>query len=159
MNLYIEIENGKPKNHPAFEENLIQAFGFIPSNWEIFNRIEQPILSIYELIASEEPTYEQINGVWSDVWHTRNMTVEEKTVKQQAVIASFNSRYQSENWSAWSLNEDTCKMTSPIPKPDQTEDKEIRWCGSENNWKEVPLCPIDDYQYKFDYFSWQWIKI
>ena len=29
MKLYIEAENNQPKNHPAFEDNLIQAFGQI----------------------------------------------------------------------------------------------------------------------------------
>ena len=30
MNLYIEIENGQAKNHPALESNLLEAFGSIP---------------------------------------------------------------------------------------------------------------------------------
>jgi len=42
MNLYIQVENGKPINHPAFEDNLIQAFGSIPANWKPFKRIPQP---------------------------------------------------------------------------------------------------------------------
>jgi hypothetical protein len=33
MKLYIETENGWVKNHPAFENNLLEAFGSIPENW------------------------------------------------------------------------------------------------------------------------------
>ena len=42
MNLYIQTENGQPINHPAFEDNLIQAFGEVPAHWAPFNRIHQP---------------------------------------------------------------------------------------------------------------------
>jgi hypothetical protein len=31
MNLRIETENGQPKNHPALEGNILQAFGTIPA--------------------------------------------------------------------------------------------------------------------------------
>ena len=50
MNLYIETENGATKNHPAFEENLIQAFGSIPEHWEAFIRVEKPIPSLYQFV-------------------------------------------------------------------------------------------------------------
>ena len=81
MNLFIEVKDGKPINHPAVEPNLLQVFGHIPSNWEPFNRIEKPGTEIYEVFVSEYPVYEKVNGVWSDVWHKRPMTDEEK--KQQ----------------------------------------------------------------------------
>jgi len=46
MNLYIQVENGITKNHPAFEDNLIQAFGSVPQQWELFIRVEPPILGV-----------------------------------------------------------------------------------------------------------------
>jgi hypothetical protein len=76
MNLYIETENNQIKNHPAFEENLIQAFGEVPSNWVPFIRVEIPIIDIYEVY--EGVTYELVNGVYTDVHHVRPMTEEEK---------------------------------------------------------------------------------
>jgi hypothetical protein len=76
MNLYIETENNQIKNHPAFEENLIQAFGKVPSNWVPFIRVEIPIIDIYEVY--EGVTYELVNGVYTDVHHVRPMTEEEK---------------------------------------------------------------------------------
>jgi hypothetical protein len=168
MNLYIEIENGVTKNHPAFEENLIQAFGFVPENWEPFVRVQRPTFDTYEILDPAESTYAKINGVWTDVWTVRAMTAEEKTEKLQNirtfVLSIFSNRNQAENWSAWVFDENTLNMAPPIPRPeaDQTKlDAGIKtfWCGADNNWKDTPVKPVDDNQYKFDFFAWQWIAI
>jgi hypothetical protein len=159
MNLYIETENGVTKNHPAFEDNLLQAFGSIPAHWEPFTRVERPALGVYEVLTAEEPTYEKVDGVWTDVWHKRDMTAEEKTAKQQAVITAFNSREQAENWSAWTLDEATCEMVPPIPRPAPVEGVIVMWCGADNNWKEAPARPVDGNQYKFDFLAWQWVQV
>jgi VIT1/CCC1 family predicted Fe2+/Mn2+ transporter len=79
MKLYIETENNQIKNHPAFEENLMQAFGTIPANWVSFERIEQSVLDIYEVY--EGVTYEWVDGIVKDVHHVRAMTDEEKAIK------------------------------------------------------------------------------
>jgi len=159
MNLYIETENGVTKNHPAFEDNLLQAFGEIPAHWEPFIRVERPALGVYEVLSSQEPTYEKVDGTWADVWHKRDMTAEEKAAKQQAIRDAFNFREQAENWSAWTLDEATCTMVPPIPRPAPVEGLDIRWCGADNNWKEVPARPVDDNQYKFDFVAWQWVLL
>ena len=159
MNLYIKTDgNGNTIDHPAFEDNLIQAFGSIPSEWEPFVRVERPNPTVYQMLASPDPTYQKIDGVWTDVWALRDMTAEEKSAKQQAVRDAFNTREQASNWSAWTLDENTCKMQPPIPRPDPVEGLDIRWCGAENNWKDTPTKPTDG-QYKFDFFAWQWISI
>jgi len=164
MNLYIEIEDGQPKNHPAFEENLIKAFGSVPNNWEPFVRIECPTPNVYQVLESNISAYAKVNDVWTDVWPLRDMTAEEKSSKQQTVISAFNSREQAENWSAWTFNDATCKMIPPItrPEPDQTKlDARIFtfWCGADNNWKDTPVRLADNNQYKFDFFAWQWVQI
>jgi hypothetical protein len=156
MKLYIQIENGQPINHPAFEDNLMQAFHQIPAHWEEFVRPERPVPGVYQ-VMSDAPTYEKVNGVWTDVWAIRDMTAEEKASKQQAVIMGFNTREQAENWSAWTLDEATCVMVPPIPRPAPVEGVEVRWCGAENNWKEVPTYPVDGGQYKFDFLAWNWV--
>ena len=158
MNLYIETENGVTKNHPAFESNLIQAFGSVPAHWEPFVRVERPIPTLYQTM-DDEPTYSKVDGVWTDVWSVREITVEEKTAKQQAVVTAFNSREQAENWSAWTLDEATCTMQPPIPRPDPVEGVNTFWCGAENNWKQAPLRPVDNNQHKFDFFAWQWVAV
>ena len=164
MNLYIKTDgNGNTIDHPAFEDNLLQAFGSIPSEWEPFIRVERPIPTVYQVLDSEEPTYQKVNNVWTDVWALRDMTAEEKSNKQQMVRDAFNTREQASNWSAWTLDEATCTMQPPIPRPnpDQTKlDANIftYWCGAENNWKDTPTKPTDG-QYKFDFIAWNWVLV
>ena len=155
MNLYIEIENGATKNHPAFEDNLTQAFGSVPAYWEPFIRVERPALGVYQVMESDEPAYVKIDGVWTDVWSLRDMTAEEKTTKQQAVIAAFNSHEYAANWSAWTFDEATCAMQPPTPRPDLVEGVIVLWCGADNAWKEAPTRP--EGEYKFDFFAWDWV--
>ena len=157
MNLYIETENGQIKNHPAFEDNLIQAFGAVPAHWEPFTRVERPLLGVYQTMDSNQPVYTKVDGVWTDVWTVRDLTAEEKTAKQQEVITAFNTRDQASNWSAWALDEATCTMQPPIPRPDPVEGKIVFWCGADANWKEAPARPEGDY--KFDFFAWAWIAV
>ena len=162
MNLYIEIENGTTKNHPALEVNLIQAFGTIPEQWEPFTRVERPVPSVYQVLESDTSVYAKVNGVWTDVWSLREMTAEEKASRQQALRDAFNSRYQAENWSAWTLDEATCTMVPPIPQPARDEVKLnsgicTYWSGADNNWKDTPVYPGGDY--KFDYIAWQWVPV
>ena len=164
MNLYIETENGITKNHPAFEDNLIQAFGSVPEHWEPFTRVERPVPGVYQVLDSDEPTYEKVNGVWTDVWSLRDMTLEEKAAKQQVVINAFNTRRQSENWSAWVFDEATCAMVPPIPRPELDQAKldagiKTFWCGAENGWKDAPACPDEQNNYQFDFFAWQWVEV
>ena len=155
MNLYIETENGAAKNHPAYENNLLQAFNSIPSHWESFIRVERPKLTVYQVLDNPEPVYAKVNDVWTDVWLVREMTAEEKTAKQQDVITAFNDRDQASNWSAWTLDEATCTMQPPIPRPEPVEGKIVFWCGADANWKETPARP--EGEYKFDFFAWDWV--
>ena len=157
MNLYIETENGAVKNHPAFEGNLIQAFGAIPEQWEPFVRVERPTPSVYQTMDSNEPVYAKVDGVWTDLWTVREMTAEEKTAKQQAVITAFNTRNQASNWSAWILDEATCEMVPPIPRPAPVEGKIVFWCGADANWKDTPVRPEGNY--KFDFIAWVWVAV
>lgn len=162
MYFFIQIKDGQPVNHPALPANLVQAFGQIPTDWEPFLRVEKPTPSTYQVFDSEEPTYQKINGVWTDVWALRDMTPEEKAAKQQSVRDAFNSRPQSENWSSWVLDEATCAMVPPTPRPEPDQSKLdakifTLWCGAENNWKDTPVYPADGDQYNFDFLAWQWV--
>jgi len=156
MNLFIQIENGQPVNHPAFEDNLIQAFGAIPDHWEQFVRVERPIPSVYEILESDQPSYQKVDGIWTDVWSLRPMTEAEIAAKQQTVKDAWAAQRQALNWSAWVFDETTCSYQPPIPRPDPVPGVIVFWCGAEYNWKTVPVAPRDGRQYQFDFFSWQW---
>jgi hypothetical protein len=162
MNLYIETENGAAKNHPAFEDNLIAAFGSIPEHWEPFVRVARSTLGVYKVAETNIPTYAKVNGVWTDVWPVRDMTLEEKTSKQEITRSLFNTREYASNWSAWTFDEATCEMVPPIPRPDTDQIKldagiYTFWCGADANWKDTPVRP--EGEYKFDFFAWNWVVL
>jgi len=156
MNLYIETENGQIKNHPAFEDNLIAAFGSVPAHWVPFERVERPSLGVYEVWTAEEPTYEIVDGVYKDVWHKRDMTAEEKTTKQQATQAQWASRPNLENYTAWTFNEATCAYVPPTPMP---ETGNYFWQGTTSSWVAIPQRPNDGKQYKLDFASASWVEV
>ena len=173
MELYIRIKDGQPFEHPIFGDNFRQVFPEIdvnnlPPEFAKFERVERPILGMYEVMVSETATYELIDGIWKDVWHKRDMTAEEKEATKQAIIQQvktiWENRPQAENWSAWVFNEDTFKYDPPIPRPEKDQaklDAKIMtvWCGAESNWKDTPAKPVDNYQYKFDFFAWEWVQV
>jgi hypothetical protein len=156
MNLYIETENGQVKNHPAFEDNLIQAFGSVPEHWEPFIRVERPALGVYQVFEDPEVTYEKVNGTWTDVFHVREMTTEEKNVVQQRVKDAWAAMDQASNWAAWTFNEDTCTYQPPIPRP---TDRTVIWQGTTNSWVDLPQRPDDGKNYKLDFASATWVEV
>jgi len=162
MKLYIETENGQIKNHPAFEDNLLQAFGTIPAHWEPFTRVDRPSIGVYQTMDSDDSVYAKVDGVWTDVWTVRDMTAEEKAAKQQETRDGFFNREQAENFSAWILDEATNTMIPPVTRPAIDETKinagiMTLWCGADVNWKDTPVRPEGNY--KFDLIAWQWVEV
>jgi hypothetical protein len=162
MNLYIQIENGYPINHPALEDNLVSVFGKVPDDWEPFIRVTNPCLENNALVLLQEtPEYQKISGVWTDVWFTRQKTetelLAEKQEKINAIKRVFVSRPYASNFAAWVFNEETEKYEPPIPRP--TDGKFYRWSGPDNNWKEAEPFPQDGKQYYFDFDNWVNVEI
>ena len=132
MNLFIQVENNQPLNHPAVEENLMQVFGTIPANWEPFTRIPRPIPDVYQVLESDNPTYEKINDVWTDVWAIRDMTPEEKIARQnesKSVWMSSGMYHPS-----WIFEEETCTYIPPVPYP--MDGKQYVWDENTISWIE-----------------------
>lgn len=102
---YIQVENGKTVNHPAYAHNLLQAFPSIPDNWQPFKRVDRPKPSVYQVVA-ESPTYELVDGIWTDVWATRDMTAEEKQAKIDMVMAMPHP-------DNWIFDESICRWRDP----------------------------------------------
>lgn len=90
-NLYIQVENGLPVNHPAYESNLLEAFDVIPAIWEPFQRVAQPAPTLFFVLENSKPSYQKIDGVWKDVWSFRPMTDGEKEAKEQELLNYANT--------------------------------------------------------------------
>ena len=161
MELFIRIKDGQPFEHPIFGDIFRQAFpdvdvNNLPSKFARFERVKRPVLNMYEVMISETPTYELIDGVWTDVWHKREMTAEEKADKQQRTQNDWATQPNAENFSAWTFNEATCVYVPPIPKP---ETGDYFWRGTTLSWVEIPQRPDDEKIYKLDFASATWVEV
>lgn len=160
--LYIKVENGLPIGHPAFKENLIDAFTAVPDDWEPFIRVPNPALTDKSLtLEHPEPVYRKVDGVWQDVWFTRPKTAEELAEEKQkqlnAIREMWANRPYAHNFTAWFFNEETRRFEPPFPKPE--DNKFYRWHGPSNNWKEAEPFPQDGKQYTFDFDNWVNVEI
>lgn len=113
MELFIQVENGQTVNHPALKDNLIQAFQRVPENWEPFERVLRPEIGPYQILESETPTYQKIDGVWKDVWAVRDMTDAEKAAKQQEVKDRWNSVPREGYAATFVFDEQLCAFVPP----------------------------------------------
>jgi len=129
MNLFIKIESDSPVGHPALEDNLIQAFGTIPNEWEPFIRVPCPDIGVYQVLESDSPSYQKVDGMWTDVWLVRNMTMQEKTDKQNSVRLWANITNQDPSWI---FDETTCSFVPPVPKPQDLQP--WRWDTPSQSW-------------------------
>lgn len=98
MELYIQIRNGQPYEHPIMGDNFREAFPDIdvnnlPPEFARFERIPAPNISMFEV--NEGVTYEFIDGVVHDVWHVRPMTLEERAPVEQIQRNAINATLEN----------------------------------------------------------------
>lgn len=134
MNLFIQVRDGKPFEHPIEEWNFVEAFpgvdlNNLPPSFARFVRVEQPVPAVYEVV--EGVSYEWDGPVVKDVWHVRQMTPDEIKTKQDAV-----KRYWAEQggYASWVFNEETCAFDPPVPRP---TDGKYRWDETTLSWVAV----------------------
>jgi hypothetical protein len=167
MNLYIETEDGVTKNHPAYEDNLIQAFGAVPAHWEPFIRVAAPPVGTFEVY--EGASYALVDGVWTDVHNVRPMSDEEKAAKIEQARASLPPN--------WTLDTETLRPVRPLMpttggpwKFDMvtakdwviaTEPPRPSWVLREDGLCYVPPVPKpqDGNQYRWDEPTISWIQL
>jgi hypothetical protein len=171
MELFIQIRNGQPFEHPIFGDNFRQAFPDIdvnnlPPEFAKFERVERPMLGVYQAMIQDDPTYELVDGIWKDVWHVRDMTAEEKTITDQKIEEYKTVTIQAakdawaalpnrDNFTAWTFDEATLRYLPPIPRPEG----DVAWDGTTNTWKERATRPDDGKPYKWDIPSWSWVEV
>jgi hypothetical protein len=134
MELFIQIRNGQPFEHPILGGNFRQAFpkidtGNLPESFARFVRVAPPTASVYEVY--EGVTYEWVDGVVTDVHHVRAMTAEEVAAKQNAVKAAW-----AENgYASWVFDESICAFKAPAPYPN--DGNMYRWDEPTTAWVSV----------------------
>jgi hypothetical protein len=135
MNLYIQLQNGEPVNHPILEDNLRQAFpemdlNNLPETFARFERVPVAVLGVYEV--NEGLTYDWVDGIVKDVHHVRAMTTEERTAKQNAT----KEEWQTRGFASWIFNEEKCAFEAPVPYPE--DGKFYVWDEPTTAWVEMP---------------------
>jgi hypothetical protein len=90
LELYIQIRDGQPHEHPIFADNFKMAFPHVdtqnlPDTFAKFIRVEAPTPGTYEVY--EGVTYQWVDGVVKDVHSVRPMTDEERAAKDAEIAA------------------------------------------------------------------------
>ena len=133
MELYIQIRDGQPFQHPIVGDNFRQAFPEIDvNNLPLeFAKFERITLNVgpYEVYLNS--TYEWVDGVVKDVHDIRPMTDEEKLAKQDEV----KTNWANGGYASWTFNEETCRYEPPVPYP--TDGKQYQWDEPTLLWIEV----------------------
>lgn len=114
MELFIQIKDGAPFEHPIFGDNFRQAFPDVdteklPPEFARFERVQPPSVGVYEVY--EGVAYELIDGVYKDVHRVRALTEQEK----QAKIAEALSQPHP---SDWVFSEEYCAWIPPAENTD-----------------------------------------
>jgi hypothetical protein len=93
LELYIQLRDGQPHEHPIFADNFREAFpdvdtNNLPDTFAKFIRVDQPAIGTYEVY--EGVTYEWVDGTVKDVHNVRPMTDEERTAKTAELTDAAN---------------------------------------------------------------------
>jgi hypothetical protein len=116
------------------------------------------VLGPYEAFTAEEPTYQLVDGLWSDVWPTKQMTEQEKAEKIAGVQSAwaFRNEANNNNWAAWTFDESLCAYVPPIPRP---EGGGVFWQGTTLSWVASPQHPNDGKTYRLDFALAIWVEV
>lgn len=134
MQLFIQVRDGQPYEHPIFEDNMRALFPALdldnlPSGFAKFTRNPAPVLGAYEVY--EGVTYEADGDGFADVHHVRQMTDDEKTAKQTLVKESWKPNGPA----SWVFDEPTCCFMPPVFPPN--DGKTYDWDEANLTWVEV----------------------
>lgn len=136
MELFIQVQNGQPFEHPILGDNFREAYphidvGNLPPEFARFTRVAMPVIGVYQVY--EGVTYERNATGFIDVHHVRNMSEKEVTSKQNAVKA----QWAEVGFASWVFDEATCSFNAPVPLPQ--DEKPYRWDEATLSWVEIDL--------------------
>lgn len=150
-NLYIQIENGQPINHPVYDFNLVHVFGNIPEGWVLFNRIEEPVGLLTSPFQKAVNTYglSSDNVTWEDKWSAVEISDEEKA----SLIAEKQANPPYPNAVL-----DTSNLTWIRPaKP--TDNQNYLFNYKTGIWTVVPVRPDSSKKCTFNWDTMEWVEI
>ncbi len=134
MELFIQIKDGKPFEHPILADNFGMAFPHVdqnnlPPEFARFVRVEKPKIGVYEIYAGVN--YELVNGVYTDVHRVVPMTSEQIAEKQNFV----KQEWAKNGYPSWVFHEASCNFLPPVRYP--CDGKKYEWSEEQKNWVEV----------------------
>jgi hypothetical protein len=96
MELYIQIRDGQPYEHPIMGDNFREAFPHIdinnlPPEFARFVRVPEPSIGLFEVNDGVE--YVMLDGVVRDVWKVRPMTPEERAPVETLAIQRIMTKF------------------------------------------------------------------
>jgi len=169
MELYIQIKDGQPFEHPILGDNFRQAFpgvdtNNLPPEFARFVRVAAPTVGLFEVCG--ECTYELVDGVYTDVHNVRPMTAEEKAARIEQARANLRPN--------WTLNEETLQAIMPArptvkgehpyrfdPETNQWLESDVppfpSWVPSEDGLRYVAPTPRPEGQYRWDEATLSWV--
>lgn len=138
MELYIQIKDGKPFQHPMLGDNVRQAFPEIDLNntTDFVPFIRAELLSIGEYEVYEGRTYEQRGDYYTDIHHVRPMTDAERAEVDAKKLETLKANPPGPNW-VW--NEAQQKWNFP-PRP--TSGGPWRFNAQVRDWVVAPEPPF-----------------
>jgi hypothetical protein len=179
MELFIQIRDGQPFEHPIVESNFREAFPNIdtenlPPEFARFQRTPRPKVSVDE--TTDAPIYGWDDGIVKEFWTIRPMTDEEKAVKLAAENARLEWLRANPPHPNWIWNEERLKWDVP-PLP--TTGGPWRFDGITNDWiiaTEAPFpswtlredglryiaptpMPVDNNRYRWDETTISWKQL
>lgn len=162
----IEIDSttGQPIGHPFVVSNIIEAYGYVPDNFQPFNRTAYSGSATLGVYQKFNDTYvlNTLTNVWEDSWEIVDMSDEEKAEKQNITRIFWASSPDADNVADWVLDEATCRFVPPMPRPTDTppEGQRYLWQGSSKSWQIAPLAPPNDgKQYYWNFTTWAWEEV
>lgn len=131
------MKDGSPINHPYTQQSLFTKhpdWDFInkgvPPEYREFKRVQRPACGPYEYIDEDKgAVYQEIDGLYQDVWTVKQYTPEQKAISQKNVKDWWNREV---GWTSWIYDPNKNQYDPPKPYPDTVihhvwDESKVEW--------------------------------